>query len=134
MSATLDFEQLDAELRALASGDTRFRWWNPRVLVTPALRHLAERAELFWLIDAIASYYGSAEMRAAIRADERLASLQFWTLAVANGTATLTMVADSGEEPAITQAIAFTDCPLDEVRIWSGFDGKHWTLYLPMEH
>ncbi|XOV74846.1 MAG: DUF6876 family protein [Phycisphaerales bacterium] len=42
--------------------------------------------------------------------------------------------ADSDEQPAIRQDIAFTDFPLEYVDVWAGFDGEHWTLYLPSEH
>jgi hypothetical protein len=107
---------------------------NRQVIYTPGVRYLAEKAHAYWLIDAIASYFGSEMMNAAIRKDTRLASLQFWRLTVSDGSAVLTAEADRGEEPFIRQEIAFTDFPLDSVDIWAGFDGTYWTLYLPSEH
>ena len=110
-------------------------FWNKHVIYTPGIKCLAEKASAHWLVDAIASYYGTNLMKAAIAEDERLSSLHFWTLQVAeDNSATLVLQADSGEEPAITQDIPFTDFPIEQIRIWVGFDGKYWTLYLPSEH
>mgnify|MGYP003676145748 CR=1 FL=1 len=104
------------------------------VVYTEGVHYLAEEAGAFWLIDAIASYFGSPEMRAAIAQDERLESLQFWNLKLTDPGAVLTAQADKGETPFITQEIPFTDFPLRGIDIWAGFNGAGWTLYLPSEH
>ena len=104
------------------------------VIYTAGVRHVAERAAAYWLIDAIAIAIKSRPMRAAERADSRLADMQFWTLATQGDKATLTCLADAGEEPAYTQAVRFTDFPLPMIDIWAAWDGRHWTLYLPSEH
>jgi hypothetical protein len=109
---------------------------NRRVLYTPGVRHLAERAGAYWLIDAIASWIGSHSFNEALRRDDRLALLHFWKLSVDLEANSGVLVAspDPGEPPFITQRIPFTDFPLESVEIWAGFDGQHWTLYLPSEH
>ena len=107
---------------------------NRRVIYTPGVQHVAQAGQAYWLIDAIASYFGSEEMDEAIKRDYRLGSLQFWHLDVQGGRAVLTANADAGVEPFIRQEIPFTDFPLDHIDIWAGFDGSHWTLYLPSEH
>ncbi len=108
---------------------------NPHVIFTPGVQFVAERGGAYWLIDAIASYFGDRKMSRAMTQDDRLRSLQFWRLEVhGDRSAVLTMRADSGEKPAIIQKIPFTDFPLDAIDIWAGFDGTHWTLYLPSEH
>lgn len=108
---------------------------NRRVIYTPGVRHMAEAGGAYWLIDAIASYIGSSELRAAAAEDERLAELHFWRLTVTEDDgATLTCRADADVPPAIVQAIPFTDFPLPVIDIWAAFDGRHWTLYLPSEH
>lgn len=108
---------------------------NRRVIYTPGVRHVAEAGGACWLIDAIASYIGSAELHAATAEDERLAELHFWRLTVTEDDgATLTCRADADVPPAIVQAIPFTDFPLPVIAIWAAFDGRHWTLYLPSEH
>ncbi|QDV73811.1 DUF6876 family protein [Botrimarina mediterranea] len=109
---------------------------NRRVIYTPGVKHLAERAGAYWLIDSIASWIGSHPFNVAVREDERVQSLHFWKLSVDldERSALLAAVADSGEPPFITQRIPFTDFPLASVDVWAGFDGQHWTLYLPSEH
>ncbi len=108
---------------------------NRHIIYTPGVQYLAEKANAYWLLDAIASYYGTQRMKAAIAKDDRLSSLHFWTLDVAeDNSATLILQADSDVEPAIKQEIPFTDFPIQQIRIWAGFNGKNWTLYLPSEH
>ena len=111
-----------------------YRPFNRKVIYTPGVKYLAEKAEAYWLMDDIASYYGSKQMIEAMNRDPRLRSLQFWRLDVAGNSAVLIAFADVGEEPFIRQEIQYTDFPLDYVEIWAGFDGQVWTLYLPSEH
>lgn len=124
------------ELNQFTGDLERFRHWcNRHVIYTPGVRFLAERGGAYWLLDAIASYFGTPRMDRAIEADPRLVELQFWRLDVhSDDTAVLSARADADEEPFITQSIPFTDFPLKFVDIWAGFDGVHWTLYLPSEH
>lgn len=77
----------------------------------------------------------SKEFNAAAANDERIGLMHFWKLAVhANRSAVLTAEADAGEPPFIQQEIPYTDFPLDEIRLWAGNDGEHWTLLLPSEY
>lgn len=107
---------------------------NPKVIYTPGVQYVAENAGAFWLIDAIASYFGSMQMLKGMSRDSRLRSMQFWKLTRYGDSAVLTAEADAGETPFITQEIEYTDFPLDEISIWAAFDGNVWTLYLPSEH
>ena len=107
---------------------------NRKVVYTPGVQYLAKEGQAYWLIDAIASYFGSEQMNTAMSRDYRLQSLQFWRLDVTDGLAVLIAYADVGEEPFIRQEIPYTDFPLDQIEIWAGFDGNRWTLYLPSEH
>ncbi len=110
-------------------------WFNRRVIYTPGVQYLAERAQAYWLLDSIAFYFGSDEMVQAANRDPRLRDMQFWRLEVrADQSALLSARADSDEDPFISQLIPFTDIPLRHVDIWAGFDGQYWTLYLPSEH
>ena len=105
------------------------------VIYTPGVQHVARRGEAYWLIDAIASWIGSEPFNEATAKDQRISEMHFWTLERGEAnTAKLFAKADSPEEPFITQEIEFTDFPLQRIDIWAGFDGKHWTLYLPSEH
>ncbi len=107
---------------------------NRKVVYTPGVQYVTQVGQAYWLIDAIASYFGSEQMSNAMSRDYRLKSLQFWRLEVTDGSAVLIAYADVGEEPFIRQEIPYTDFPLDHIEIWAGFDGNRWTLYLPSEH
>lgn len=129
-------QTLQDELSQYTGDMIRYRHTlNHSVAYTPGVRHLAEKTEAYWLIDAIASYVGSETLVKAIERDERLASLQFWKLDVhEDRSATLICEADNGEPPVVRQEIRYTDFPLEEFRIWVGFDGLYWVIYLPSEH
>ena len=134
-AARIRAAKIAAELSQFTGSDCVYRHsLNPGVVYSEGVRYLAQEASAYWLIDAITSYFGSPEMRRALSRDGRLADLQFWQLVVTEESAELTMRADSGVAPAITQRIAFTDFPLPEANIWAGYDGHRWTLYLPSEH
>lgn len=136
MTATMNPSKLLEELASFTGGDCFYRHpLNRSVIYTEGVQYLALKAEAFWLVDAVASYFGSPEMREATAKDHRLESLQFWRLEVGEDrSALLTARSDDGVEPFITQRIEFTDFPLDSVDVWAGFNGHGWTLYLPSEH
>ena len=99
--------------------------------LTEGVKYLAQQAQCYWLLDAIGSYQGEL----AKHHDERLQCLQFWRLKVnADQSAVLTCVADSGEPPAVTQEIAWTDFPLPEIDIWVGVEEKTKIALLPSEY
>ena len=62
-----------ADLRHF-SGDLEryFHPLNRNVLYTPGVKYVAEVGQAYWLIDAIASYFGSTEMNEAMQLDSRL--------------------------------------------------------------
>lgn len=55
---------------------------NRSVIYTPGVRHLAEKGEAYWLLDAIASWIGSPEFVKAAKQDPRVDEMHFWTLDV----------------------------------------------------
>lgn len=126
----------DADLQHFTGDSVRI--WNPlnrKVIYTPGVRHVAEAGEAYWLIDAIASWIGSEEFRAAEQQDERISEMHFWAFERHGEVAgRLTARADSTYEPFIVQEIEFTDFPLPRIDIWAAYDGSFWTLYLPSEH
>ena len=137
MDSTTDpVRNLASELQQFTGCDQVYQHSLVRKLVyTEGIRYLCEKTKSFWLLDAVASYFASSEMMKAIDKDPRLKDFQVWTIAVKEDrSASITMRADSDTPPAITQDINWTDFPLDEVRMWVGFDGSRWTLYLPSEH
>lgn len=123
------------ELNQFHGDMTRFRSVNPVVYYTPGVRYLAERAGAYWLVDTIASYYGTPTMQNAMYQDERLWWLHFWRLELDDERrALLTARADDDEEPFVSREIPFTDFPLRGIAVWAGYDRRFWTLYLPSEH
>lgn len=108
---------------------------NRQVIYTPGVRHVVEKGQACWLIDAIASWIGSNPFNEAVTNDPRIGDLHFWTFEKQEDQPSILYAkADSPEEPFICQLIEFTDFPLDKINIWAGFDGSYWTLYLPSEH
>jgi hypothetical protein len=108
----------------------------PRMVLTDGAKFVADNggtSGAYWLMDAIASHQPKALK------NERLREIQFWNLTVTekNGrkSAVLTCRADSGEKPAITQRIEYTDFDLPEIDLWVGpMDEKHFVIMLPGEY
>jgi len=130
-----------SELRHFIGHLQRYRHgFNRQVIYTPGVQYLAEEAEAYWLIDAIASHIGSPAFNAACQKDDRIKYLHYWCLEVTEDSkAVLRAMIESSEPPFapkafITQQIPFTDFPFREFNLWAGFDGTHWTIYLPSEH
>jgi hypothetical protein len=132
----------DMDLRqALAhfTGSTRVYRHCLRFLhYTEGVDYLAEQAQAFWLIDAIASY------QPQLKKDPMLAEFQVWLLlrpgqedipwiAVEGNGAVLTCWPDTPTEdapPAVRQDIPLSDFPLTDIRLYV----SNGTLYLPSEH
>ena len=111
------------------------------LLYTDGIQYLAEQAEAYWLIDAIASY------QYQLKRDEYLAEFQVWVISVAGEgerkypcllpqdgyKAVLTCWQDTPEQglkPPVIQQIEYTDFPLIEIKLYvSG-----GVLMLPSEY
>ena len=93
---------------------------------TDGVKYLADEAAAHWLIDAIASWQSSPQ----VKQDRMLQEIQFWKLRVnSDQSATLTCERDS-DDVALTQEIEFTDFPLEEVRLYL----SNGVLLLPSEY
>ena len=126
----------ESDLTKFSGDDVRYvHPINPRIVYTPGIKYVADQAQAFWLVDAIASWIGSRKFLRAAQRDERIKSLHFWKLKVKpNCSAILTARADSSERPFVRQAIEYTDFPLQRIDIWAAADEQRWLLYLPSEH
>lgn len=102
------------DLEGFTGTSNYYPHWTGKVVFTDGVKYLADKAEAYWLIDAIASYQNDEK----ITGDNMLRDMQFWKLIVNGSKGLLTCVQDKGYKPAITQNIEFTDFPLDEVEIW----------------
>jgi len=115
-------QQLEKELRQFI-GTIHYYKHFTGLLFTDGVKHLAERAGAFWLIDLIASWQGKQRVKSC--------PFQIWELKV-NGdrTATVTMKEDDGEPYKVKQKIEYTDFPLSEIKLYC-IDG---VLLLPSEY
>ena len=121
--------QLAAQLAQFTGSETFTRHGLARsLLMTEGVVFLAQHAQAHWLTDAIASYLH----------DTRASQEEFhvWRLDVDAVTrhATLVMTDGNSSTPIITQALDYTDFPLDEITLWLVASGNHWVLMLPQEY
>ena len=95
---------------------------------TDGIKFLAENADCYWLLDAIASY------QPELRKDSRLNYFQLWELKLANqgggGGAILACTDGDSADPLVSQQIQHTDFPLPSVRLYV----EQGVLLLPTEH
>ena len=102
------------DLAQFTGSETFFRHALVRsVVYTEGVQYLAEKAGAYWLIDKIATL----QLEPAVRAEP----FQTWTLEVRGQRATLTCTDGDKGNGAITlhsEEIAFTDFPLDEVKLF----------------
>lgn len=97
--------------------------FNKAVVYTDGVQFLAENAQAYWLIDAIASHLATPAFNQAAANDERVGLMHFWKLAVhEDRSATLKAVANSDEPAFVEQKIPFTDFPFEEIDVWAARD------------
>ena len=96
---------------------------NRNVLFTDGAKFVADEGGAYWLLDAIAICQ---------RYEKRVSDEEFqvWKLKV-NADPTATLTCDDGNDNTVyTQHIAFTDFPLDEIKLY--FTDN--TILLPSEY
>lgn len=121
------------ELRAQLAHFTGSTCWTRHalissVLMTEGVVFLAEAAGAHWLTDAIASY--------VLHERALQEPFQVWRLEVDLTTrrAVLTMMDGNSDVPIVTQAMDYTDFPLDRIDLWLIADGRHRVMMLPSEY
>jgi hypothetical protein len=125
-------DQIRTNLSQFMGSTVCFRHPIWRSLVyTEGVKYLAEHAEAWWLIDAIASH-----QRKALK-DPMLREMQFWRLVFDFRTGEWDLICERDEgDIAFTQHIEYSDFPLPEgISIWVGRGGPNqWVLMLPTEY
>lgn len=126
----LTMEELQGELNGFIGTleyHRRFTGGN----YTDGVKHLADKAGAYWLIDAVFSYQVEPKIRAV--------PFQVWTLKVLRSElgksknepmAVLEMKEDTDQPIKVSQKIPYTDFPQGEVKLWL-IDG---VLLLPSEY
>lgn len=92
-------------------------------LLTDGTKYLAEQAECFWLMTAIASHLPK-------QYHDYFAVVN---LTVEDSAAQLTLDDGNGNIFAC-QKIAYSDFPLSELKLYCAFDGEYWVIMLPCEY
>jgi hypothetical protein len=113
---------LESELAQFIGGGDQYEHFT-KMRYTEGVKHLADNAGAYWLIDAIASYQHDKRLKPC-------GTFQLWELTVDNGTGKLECRSDSGEPALITQEIEHTDFPLKAIKLYV----EHRVLMLPGEY
>jgi hypothetical protein len=113
----------ESELANFTGSENWYRHWLGKVLFTDGVKHVADQAGAYWLIDEIAI----SQTRPKVRAEE----FQVWTLKVDLEKRKAVLSCDDGNGNVVfTKRIEFTDFPLVEIKFYYA-DG---TILLPSEY
>ena len=105
-------------------GTERYYRISRRHLLTDGTKYLAEEAECFWLMDAVASHLmeiGTAEWFVLVRVQ------------VTEGRAVM-IYEDGNDREHARQEIPHTDFALNSITLYACWDGEHWVIMLPGEY
>ena len=117
-------KNFDASQLSHFTGTERYYRISRRHLLTDGTKYLAEEAECFWMMDAVASHLseiGTADWFVLVR------------VTVQGTRATMVYEDGNGNEHA-RQEIPFADFPLSEQTLYACWDGEHWVIMLPSEY
>ncbi len=117
-------KEFDASQLALFTGTERYYRISRRHLLTDGTKYLAENAECFWIMDAIASHLseiGTSDWFVQVK------------VAVQDSRATMIYDDGNGKEHA-RQDIPYTDFPLNTINLYACWEGEHWVIMLPSEY
>ena len=106
--------EIQSALNQFCGTENWYKWsvLFPNVVLTEGAKYLADVADCYWLMDAIASYQPECKK------DEMLRDFQVWTLKVnPDKTATLICERDRGNV-AFKQELEYTDFPLKEIKMY----------------
>jgi hypothetical protein len=117
-------KNFDANQLSHSTGTERYYRISRRHLLTDGTKYLAEEAECFWKMYAVASHLseiGTADWFVLVR------------VTVQGARATMVYEDGNGHQHA-RQESPFTDFPLDEQTLYACWDGEHWVIMLPSEY
>ena len=126
MQATKDTEMKKfdpSQLNQFIGTDKYYRI-SRRHLLTDGTKYLAEAAECFWMMDAIASHLceiGTEDWFVSVR------------IQVTEGRAVM-IYEDGNDREHARQEIPYTDFPLNSITLYACWDGEHWVIMLPSEY
>ena len=106
------------------TGTEKYYRISRRHLLTDGTKYLAEEAECFWMMDAIASHLseiGTEDWFVLVRVEET------------EGRAVM-IYEDGNEHEHARQEIPYTDFPMHAISLYTCWDGEHWVIMLPSEY
>ena len=115
---------LDPSQLSQFTGTEKYYRISRRHMLTDGTKYLAEQAECYWMMDAIASHLceiGTQDWFVLVRMD------------VSQGRAVMVYEDGNGGEHA-RQQIPCTDFPLSSITLYACWDGAHWVIMLPSEY
>jgi hypothetical protein len=108
-TSNLTIVALESALAGHYGSDTFYRHPIGGIVYTEGVKHLAELAGAFWLIDLIGSYqYGKV----------RQVPFQLWILEVKGSKGVASMREDTDRPDIVKQRIPFTDFPEGRFELW----------------
>ena len=99
----------------------------PNVLLTDGALFIAEECGAYWLMDMVSLHLPSVRKAGDTFAVARLAA--------GHNSALFSLTDDIPPNVTYaTQAIEYTDFPLDEIKFYVSWDGKYWVILLTSEY
>jgi hypothetical protein len=105
-------------------GTEKYYRISRRHLLTDGTKYLAEEAECFWMMDAIASHLceiGTEDWFVSVRVQ------------VTAGRAVM-IYEDGNDREHARQEIPYTDFPLNSIALYACWDQENWVIMLPSEY
>jgi hypothetical protein len=115
-----------ADLAQFTGTTQWYQHWLKRFTYTDGVKFLADNAEAYWLLDAIASHQTKQ-----LLSDPMLKEFQIWKLTVNPDDKTAKLVCErDSDDVVLTQDIPYTDFPLAEIKLYLA----EGVLMLPSEY
>jgi hypothetical protein len=106
------------------TGTEKYYRISRRHMLTDGNNYLAEEAECFWMMDAIAGHLSE------IDTEDWFVQVR---VTVNDSRATVIYEDGTGSEHA-RQEIPYTDFPMHAISLYACWDGEHWVIMLPSEY
>ena len=126
MQATKDTEMKKFDLSQLNQfiGTEKYYRISRRHLLTDGTKYLAEEAECFWMMDAIASHLCEIGTR----------DWFVWVRVEVMGGRAVMIYQDGKSREHARQEIPYTDFPLPRITLYACWDQENWVIMLPSEY
>ena len=105
-------------------GTEKYYRISRRHLLTDGTKYLAEAAECFWMMDAIASHLveiGTTEWFVVVKTSIKR-------------TKAVMVYEDGNGNELARQEIPYTDLSLAQISLYACWDGEQWVIMLPSEY